>query len=311
MSGNNINRRRFIGDTAKSAALIAMGIGLSDLSIAKDPGKPVNSDLYKECLKYRKIDSHEHVWFRTNNAEFIDIADRLGIEKLVISQPVTATIPKEKVTPDMFRSYNDHILKAMKEYPDRLLGQVSFNVFYQKESLEEIKRCVDQGMIGMKIYHQVKINDPLFYPVIEKSIDLKMMILVHASAGLGIGGQRTKYGNNQPNASVPENFVEVAKRYPEAMIQYAHTGGGGDWEYACKMLSDYPNIYVDTSGSNNEGNMVDFAMKYIGEDRLFFGTDGSFYQGVGTILASKLTENQKKKLFFENYNKILLRSGRA
>lgn len=287
------NRRRFILNAARSSAGFVTATG------------------FPEFLKYRKIDAHEHVWFRSDPAEVIDFADRLGIEKIVISQPVTSTEPREKITPGMFRSYNDYVLKAMKQFPDRFLGQVSFNVFYQKESLEEINRCMGEGMIGFKIYHQVKINDPLFFPIIEKSIELKIMILVHASAGLGFGGHQLKYGNNQPNASVPEDFIEAAVRYPEAMLQYAHTGGGGDWIYACKMLSPYKNIYVDTSGSNNEGNMIDFALKYIGEDRLFFGTDGSFYQGVGAILAANMTEAQRKKLFFENYNHILGKSGRS
>jgi predicted TIM-barrel fold metal-dependent hydrolase len=304
-----VNRRKFISDTTRSAAGFMLGTGLTQPSVKRNGAKPAFSDLKKECMKYRKIDSHNHVWFRSDPAEVIDFADRLGIEKIVISQPVTSTKNKEDATPDMFRSYNDYVLKAMKLYPDRFLGKVTFNVFYQKESLEEINRCIGEGMVGMKIYHQVKINDPLFYPVIEKAIELKMIILVHASTGLGFGGQRTKYGNNQPNASIPENFVEVAKRYPGVMLQYAHTGGGGDWEYACKMLSPCANIFVDISGSNNEGNMVDFALRYIGEDRLFFGTDGGFYQGVGTILSSSLSEVQKKKLFFDNYNLMLSKSG--
>ncbi len=303
-----MDRRDFIVNTAGSAAGIILGADIYDHINGKSVRQSPFS-MMKECMKYRKIDSHNHVWFRADPAETIDIADRLGIEKIVISQPVTSTTRKEDATPEMFRSYNEYVLKAMKQFPGRFLGQVTFNVFYGKESLDEIKKCIDLGMVGMKVYHQVKINDPLFYPVIEKSIDLRMMILVHAAAGLGFGGQRLKYGNRQPNASVPEDFVEAAKRYPEAMLQYAHTGGGGDWEYACKMLSPCPNVYVDISGSNNEGNMIDFALKYIGEDRLFFGTDGSFYQGVGTILSSNLSDAQKRKLFFDNYNNMLGRSG--
>jgi predicted TIM-barrel fold metal-dependent hydrolase len=166
-------------------------------------------------------------------------------------------------------------------------------------------------MTGLKVYNQVKINDPLFYPIIEKFIELRMIILMHSHCGLGVGGKRTKYGSIQPNASIPEDFVDAAKRYPEAMFQYAHTGGGGDWEYACKAIKDYPNIYVDTSGSNNEGTMIDFALDHVGEDRLFFGTDSSYYQGVSGIFASKLNDNQKKKVLFDNYNKILGKSGRG
>ncbi len=285
-----------------------MGGNLIELS-AKDYTASASYDIMTEVMKYRKIDAHEHVKIDGSNVEAqIDFADRLGIEKLAISRPISHGSAKE-ATPEAFRKCNDSVLGAMKKYPDRYLGIVYVNPLYGKESLEEIKRCIDLGMVGLKVYYQVKINSPLFYPIIEKFIDLKMIILMHAHCGLGVGGERTKYGNIQPNASIPEDFVEAAKRYPEAMFQYAHTGGGGDWEYACKAMKDYPNIFVDTSGSNNSGNMIDYVLKYLGEDRLFFGTDSSYYQGVGTILASKLSEDQKRKIFFENYNNILRKAG--
>ena len=268
-------------------------------------------NIMKEVMKYRKISAHEHTgmpgWLTIEDQ--IDLADRLSIEKLEISRPISADSETEEATPEGFRKCNDLVLKAMKQYPDRYLGSCFVNPVYGKESLEEINRCTDQGMIGLKVYNQVKINDPLFYPIIEKFIDLKMIILMHAGCGIGFGGKRTKYGNVQPNASIPEDFVDAAERYPEAMLQYAHTGGGGDWEYACKAIKDYPNIYVDTGGSNNEGNMIDFALKYLGEDRLFFGTDGAYYQGVGTILSSNLNEVQKEKIFFGNFNNILRKAG--
>jgi predicted TIM-barrel fold metal-dependent hydrolase len=302
-----IHRRKFFTDAAISGAGILLGSNLLGCS-PKDESKFSSYNIMHEVMKYRKIDAHEHVNLYEDGPEVqIDFADRLGIEKLVISRPIVAG----KGTPQEFREYNDMVLKAMKQYPDRFLGQLTLNPTYRKESLEEIKRCSDQGMVGIKVYYQVKINDPLFYPIIEKSIDLKMLILMHANCQLGMGGYRIKYDTHlNPNTSIPEDFVDIARRYPGAMFQYAHTGGGGDWEYACKAFKDYPNIYVDTSGSNNEANMIDFAIKYLGEDRLFFGTDSSYYQGVGTILASNLNESQKKKIFFENYNAILRKGGK-
>jgi len=285
-----------------------MGGNLLELS-ARDYTIPAADNIMQEVMKYRKIDAHEHVTADCSNVEAqIDFADRLCIDKLAISRPITKELAKD-ATPEEFRNCNDSVLKAMKMHPDRYLGMAYVNPLYGKESLEEINRCIDLGMVGLKVYHQVKINSPLFYPIIEKFIDLKMIILMHAHCGLGVGGERTKYGNIQPNASIPEDFVEAAKRYPEAMFQYAHTGGGGDWEYACKAMKDHPNIFVDTSGSNNQGGMIDYALKYLGEDRLFFGTDSSYYQGVGTILASNLNEVQKKKVFFENFNNILRKAG--
>ncbi len=303
-----IDRRKFFRSTSLSTAGVILAGDLVGLS-GKDYSTSESDNIMKEVKKFRKINAHEHVTADCSNVEAqIDFADRLGMEKLAISRPHT-DVNLEKATPEEFRKCNDSVLKAMKMYPDRYLGMAFINPVYKKESLEEIKRCIDLGMVGLKVYYQVKINDPLFFPIIEKFIDLNMIILMHAHCGIGVGGKRTKYGNVQPNSSIPEDFVDAAKRYPEAMFQYAHIGGGGDWEYACKAMKDYPNIYVDTSGSNNQGNMIDYALKYLGEDRLFFGTDSSYYQGVGTILASNLKNAQKKKIFFENFNNILRKAG--
>jgi predicted TIM-barrel fold metal-dependent hydrolase len=301
---SKINRRKFFKDTALSAAGILAGGSLMQYSFKEDFSSSSKLD---EVLKYRKIDSHAHVWGLNDDDPDvqIDYADRLGIDKLIISNPLTSG----KATPERFREKNDLILKAVKRYPDRFIGQMTLVPTYGKEALEEIDRCVDNGMVGLKVYKQVKINDPLFFPIIEKFIDLNMVILMHSGPGETRIGP--KYDTlNPPTLSVPEDFVDVAKRYPEAMFQFAHLGGGLDWEYACKALKDSPNVYVDTSGSNNDENMINFALKYIGEDRLVFGCDRSYYQSVGNMMASNLNERQRKKIFFENYNNILKRSGR-
>lgn len=303
-----LNRREFLKNSAITAAGLVMTDKLGNLN-AEEKNSSSGYDILKEASKYRKIDAHEHVGLSGTIEYQIGMADRLSIEKLVVSKIISAD-SNLKATPEEVKACNDEVLRAMKNYPDRYMGWCFINPVYGKESLEEINRCTGEGMVGLKVYNQVKINDPLFYPVIEKMADMKMIILMHAHCGLGVGGKRIKYGIVQPNASIPEDFAEAAKRYPEAMFQYAHTGGGGDWQYACKVLGDFPNVYIDTSGSNNEGSMVDYALDYFGEDRLFFGTDGSYYQGVGTILASKLSDIQKKKIFFDNFNAVLKKSGR-
>ena len=301
------SRREFFRNTAFSAAGLMLTDKIDSLLAEKDSAA-VSYNLMKEASAYRKIDAHEHVGMYGSIEGQLDMADRLGIERLVVSKIFSAN-SNIKASPEEVRACNGLVLKAMKKYPDRYLGWCFVIPLFAKESLEEIKRCTGEGMIGLKVYNQVKINDPLFYPIIEKMIDLKMIILMHAHCGLGVGGKRTKYGNIQPDSSIPEDFAEAAKRYPEAMFQYAHTGGGGDWQYACKVLKDYKNIYIDTAGSNNEGSMVDYTLDHFGEDRIFFGTDGSYFQGVGTIISSKLNESQKRKIFFENFNEVLRKSG--
>ncbi|MBN8858149.1 MAG: amidohydrolase family protein [Sphingobacteriales bacterium] len=314
----NIDRRKFVSRSFAGAAGILAGSHLKGLSApgrltAKQEealsSKPEKYDLMREVMKYRKIDAHAHIYFADNSPrEQLDFGERLGIEKQVISRYLSI-MPG---TPEQFREYNDLTIKAIKKYPDHLLGGFVLNPAYKKESLEEIKRCTDAGMIGPgELYYQVKINDPLYYPIIEKLIELKMIIFSHAECQLGVGGYRMKYnGYKEPNTSIPEDFVDIARRYPEGIFQYAHIGGGGDWEYMCKTLQHSPNVYVDTSGSNNAENMIDFAVELLGEDRLFFASDNSYHQSIGKILASNLTEAQKKKVFFDNYNNLLKKGGR-
>ncbi|RPD39127.1 amidohydrolase family protein [Chitinophaga barathri] len=304
-----MNRRNFVRNMATSASGIILGSGLLQATEA-DAQIPPNAGAegrIKKMMSYRKLDAHVHLGLSNDPPELnVDFAERLGIDRMFLSKPVT----RGPGAPEDFRACNDVILAAMKRYPGKLSGMLTLNPTYKKESLEEIKRCTGEGMIGIKVYYQVKINDPLFYPIIEKAAEMKMIILMHAEASLGIGGYRMKYDQKiKPLASIPEDFIEAAARYPEAMLQYAHTGGGPDWEYACKALRNSPNVYVDVSGSNNENNMVEFAVKTLGEGRVLFGSDNMYYQSVGKIMDARLTEEQKKKIFFDNYHNILKKGG--
>ena len=305
------SRRKFLANAGISTTGILLGYTIAACTPGdklKEPG----FDLMREVHKYRKIDAHAHVGLKPKEAdEQIDMADRLGIDKMCISMPITNYSGTEPEDPDQVRKNNDTVLEAVKKYPDRYIGFMTLNPLYQKEALEEIDRCVDLGMVGYKGYTQVKINDPLYYPIIEKFIDLKMIMLMHAFVQIGVGGYRMKYdkGQSAANTTIPDDMVDVARKYPEGMFQYAHIGGGGDWEYACKSFRAYPNIYVDTSGSNNEEHMINYAMDHLGDDRLFFGCDGSHYQGIGKLFAADLSESQREKIFFENYNNILRKSG--
>lgn len=300
-----VTRRKFIRGTALSAASAMLTPALADSPSATSAKS--SYDIMHEVRKYRKIDTYATSNFSADNLRSqIDFADRFHIEKLFIAMPMTEI----KNTPDEFIAMNATVYKAMKEYRGRLIGQFTFNPIYKKESLQEIDRCVDRGMIGSRVYHQVKINDPLFFPFIEKFIDLKMIFFMHGEVQLGVGGYRMNYDAGKSRTiSGADDFAEAAKRYPEAIFQYPHLGGGGDWEYVCKAIRNQPNIYVDLGGSDNRENLVDFAVELLGEDRLFFGSDNSFYQAVGKILSSNVSEAGRRKIFFENYNSILKRGG--
>ena len=306
-----ICRRAFCRNTLTTSATIAFS-GYRAVRPQHAGSAPAPYAVMQDVVRYRKIDAHAHVGLSPGDVETqLDIADRLGIAKMCISKPVTNFSGTEPEGPEEVQKCNDFVIEAVRRHPDRYFGYFTLNPRFPKESRAEVKRCVDRGLIGYKGYTQVKINDPLYYPLIEMFIGLRMIIMMHAFCQLGLGGYRMKYDIGQaPNTSIPEDFADIARRYPEATFQFAHIGGGGDWEYECKALKDCPNIYVDTAGSNNEESMIDYAVKHLGEDRLFFGSDSSYYQSVGKILAANLSDNQKRKIFSENYRTVLKKLGK-
>jgi uncharacterized protein len=257
------------------------------------------SKLFKESFKYRKWDSHSHVFLGNATPEkTIESMDRMGIEKIAVSIP-------EGIKPEEFRASNDRVLDAMKKFPDRIMGQCYINPAFKREAIEEIDRCIDHGMVQLgELYTLYKINDPLYYPVVEKCIELKIPMMMHARCDLGLW--RKGYPSDAPaTTSMADDFVDIGKRYPEAKIVHAHIGGGGDWEYMCKRLRSSPSIYIDTSGSVSDAGMINFAVKCLGEDRMLFASDMNYETSVGKIMTANLTERQRKKIFFENYYNLL------
>src|SRR5450759_657194 len=89
-----INRRKFFRNTAFSAAGIMLGSKMlgSNLVELSPKGTPTSSsiNIMKEVMKYRKITAHEHVGLGGTLEEQINVADRLGIDKLEVSKPISA-----------------------------------------------------------------------------------------------------------------------------------------------------------------------------------------------------------------------------
>jgi uncharacterized protein len=231
----------------------------------------------------------------------IDAADRLEIEKLACSIPI---IGGRWATPDEVRACNDGVLDAMRRYPKRILGYCFLNPGYGREALAEIERCLlREGMIGVKLYNQYKINDPVVFPIIERSINLGVPVLVHAARLVTPADIAA-----QPLTSHAADFVDIGRRYPDAMIIEGHIGGGGDWQWTLKVLRDGPrSIYFDTAGSVMDAGMLERCVRELGEDRLLFATDMTMEGNVARVRDAEITEAQREKIFSRNFEAILAR----
>jgi predicted TIM-barrel fold metal-dependent hydrolase len=255
----------------------------------------------------KKIDAHMHVcgggqrFLGCDADSVIDAADRLGIDQLVCSIPITGG---RWATPDEVRACNDGLLEAMGRYPNRILGYCFLNPGYGREALEELERCVvREGMVGVKLYNQYKINDPVVFPIIERTIELGVPILVHAARLV-----RPEDIAAQPLTSHGGDFVDVGRRYPEAMIIEGHIAGGGDWQWTLKVLRDAPpSVYLDTSGSVMDNGLLERCVRDFGEDRLLFATDMTMEGNVARVRDADLTDAQREKIFFRNFERVLSR----
>lgn len=251
----------------------------------------------------RKIDAHMHVnggprkWGWGDNDAVIHAADLLGIDQLCCSIPITGG---EMASPDEVRECNDGVLDAMRRYPDRILGYCFVIPAYHDESLSEIDRCIDAGMIGIKLYNQYKYSEPVVFPIAEKAVERGVPILGHA-------GHATdpETRSRQPRISDASDFRRLARRYPELMLIEGHLGGGGDWEWTIKELRDCPNVYLDTSGSVIDDRLLEMSVAELGAERILFATDMTMEGGVGKVLSADLTEEHREAVFWRNMQGIL------
>lgn len=259
-------------------------------------------------LRRPKIDMHCHVWNMSNEADeaksceqLIAAGEMLGITEFWCSSPITggALSPIEDV-----RAENDAVLRAVKRFPSRIRGMCFVIAGHYREALDEMDRCLDAGMVGIKLYNQYRISDPAVFPVIEKAIERKVPILEHAGKPSPEGLER------QPLISWGTHFAEANQRYPEAMLIHAHIVGGGDWEYTVRAMRDgSPNLYCDISGSNLDDGALEFAVAEMGAERILFGSDGTMSGSVGKVLDADLTEKQRDLIFWDNAERILAAQG--
>lgn len=254
---------------------------------------------YTEKLKVEKmklfkenkvVNWHEHVWddatgkFNEHQCDlFVEAARKTYMDVVVCSLPVSGGSPD----PATISRKNDVIAEAMDRHPNFIKGMAFINPGFSREAVAEIERCVNElGMIGIKLYNQYFISDPVLHPVIEKCIELDIPILEHA-------GKQMNLPITQPFISDGIHFAKVAEKYPEAAIIMAHVAGGGDWQWSLKAIADCPNIYTDISGSVYDEGIIEQTVSYLGAERVLFGTDGSFSQGIGKLLAANISEKDK------------------
>ncbi len=217
----------------------------------------------------------------------LEIADKGGVEKCLVHSVAT--------THHQVTSINNFIAESVSEHSDRFIGFCSLHPsMTQNECDEEIKRVIGLGLHGIKLhpdFQEFDIDSPEAMKLYEV-IDGRLPILFHT-------------GDCRHGYSSPEKLANAIKHFPKQTVIAAHFGGWMEWDKGEKYLSDFPNVYIDTS-SSLYAVPPEKAKQYIssfGVDRVLFGSDYPMWSVVDEIervAAIDLTDEEREKIYYKN-----------
>lgn len=249
------------------------------------------------------IDIHTHLYTRGDTPSVqeleraILLANHYGIDRIVLLGNVTTAGPNPDV--DAIRSLNTQSLKVMDLYPDRYIGFCYLNPSHPHTFIqEEIERCVvEGGMKGLKLWIAVKSTDDRLDPILEQAEELDVPLLHHSWY------KQTSYSFNE---STPEDIAHLARRFPNVTMIMAHLSGCG--VRGILDVVDFPNVYVDTSGSQPESILVEYAVEKLGARRVLYGSDWplrDFGTQIGRVTGAALDPRDRQLILRENAARIL------
>ena len=229
-------------------------------------------------------------------ARLIEIADRVGVERLVLSMglPPLVTNP----TPAQLRQKNDETMEALQHWHHRAFGLCYVSGEHVEESLQEIERCVVKGpLIGIKLWVAMRCNTPQVEKLVRRAGELKALIVQHAWQ---------KVGGNPPGESTPADVAELAVRVPGIPLVCYHAGG--NWEAGIRALRPHKNVYVEVAGSNPTAGFVEVALREVGPERIIYGSDAagrSFASQVGKVIGADIPEPMKELIAAGNLRRLI------
>ena len=255
------------------------------------------------------VDVHAHFYhqrtpradWRERNESRITAGARIGISVHVASilGSFGLTSPTYFPSPRDVTGGNDALLALQRTHPDRIRGYVCVNPNYGAHARAEIVRCLDAGLIGIKLAASRRADDPLLDPIAALALQRRVPILHH------IWQHRRRDWPGQ-EASDATELCTLARRHPDVAFILAHISGGGDWLHSLHAVTDVPNVYVDLSGSGVDGGMLEACIASVGVNRLLWGSDITMDTGWAKLryLETFLSEDDMALVRWKNAARI-------
>lgn len=225
------------------------------------------------------------------------------------------------VTAGDWSTSNQNMERLVSAYPDKIAGYAYHNPFDPKAA-EKLEKAITRGRLsGYKILApdiMGRIDDTELYPVWEVAESHKIPVLIHFGI-LGGAGGIAKHVNISPMM-----IHDVARAFPDIPFIIPHLGCGQTGDLL-QLAWVCPNIYVDTSGSNQWVRWMPYPLtvkellkkfrETIGPERIIFGSDSSWFprgfvkryfdDQLRDCVELGFTESEIKMIFHDNIASIL------
>lgn len=166
--------------------------------------------------------------------EFIGNLDAAGVERAVLYHFDEETTSEYKGLP------NDFYADIIHHYSDRLMAYAAVDPHKGVDGVREFERAIkDLGLQGLALrpfMHKIRANDPRYYPLYAKCVELDVPVWIHTSIN---------FTHTSPiDFGRPIYLDTVACVFPKLKIIAGH----GGWPWVTEMVSlawKHPNIYLD------------------------------------------------------------------
>jgi len=227
--------------------------------------------------------------------------DRNGIEKtLLIASP-----PKLP---------NEFLMSLLedKSFSSRVIVAINLPAHLFPEPKDEIKKFWERGVRFLKIHPAMdgaKVDDPSYLKQLDAANELGMTVILHT------GCMHSHLFYKNPNAGSASLYEDWYKRYPKLTFFLAHMNMDHP-EVAMDLAERYPNLCLETSWQPAE--TIAEAVRRVGADRIFMGSDWPFLGNnqkisIGRVKeamnSQMISEDEGKKILGENARALLQKQG--
>ncbi len=171
----------------------------------------------------------------------------------------------------------EDLLPIIEHNPERFRLMANVNPHLHYPPVEELKRQMDLGAVGLKlhpVHGTFPPNDRMLYPVYSYCERENISIVFHCGTSV-FPGATNRYAD-------PALIEDVARDFPELTIVLAHGGRGWWYDAAAFMALMRENVWIEISGLPPK-KLPDYYKNYNLERlarKMIFGTDWPGVPGI-------------------------------